>query len=160
MRGQGSTEYIVILAVVLVLVLIALSALGVFSGFAEDARIGESQAYWSDGAQPFAVIDWKLISQNPSLHEALYLRVQNKAGTRLNLTSFNLNYMGTSISPYSTSKLNKFYLPGESFELTYDMAEQCSSNHIYEFDVSANYSTSSIANLAQKGAKPLIIRCT
>jgi len=53
-RGQGATEYLVLLAVVLIVALVSVALLGFFPGMASDAQVTQSQAYWSS-ASPIAV---------------------------------------------------------------------------------------------------------
>jgi len=53
-KGQGATEYLVLLAVVLIVALVSVALLGFFPGMASDAQITQSQMYWS-GASPIAV---------------------------------------------------------------------------------------------------------
>ena len=55
-RGQGATEYLVLLAVVLIIALVAIMLLGYFPGMATDAKITQSSAYWRGEARPFACL--------------------------------------------------------------------------------------------------------
>jgi hypothetical protein len=52
--GQGATEYLVLLAVVLIIALVSIALLGFFPGMANDAKVAQSQAYWQS-ATPIAV---------------------------------------------------------------------------------------------------------
>jgi len=54
--GQGATEYLVLLAVVLIVALVSVALLGFFPGMASDAQITQSKAYWAS-AQPIAITD-------------------------------------------------------------------------------------------------------
>ena len=56
-RGQGATEYLVLLAVVLIVALVSVALLGFFPGMASDARITQSQSYWRGQARPFAILE-------------------------------------------------------------------------------------------------------
>jgi len=56
LKGQGATEYLVLLAVVLIVALVSVALLGFFPSMASDAQIAQSQAYWRS-ATPLAVID-------------------------------------------------------------------------------------------------------
>ncbi|MCX6769347.1 MAG: hypothetical protein NT051_01560 [Candidatus Micrarchaeota archaeon] len=56
LRAQGATEYLVLLAVVLVIALVSISLLGFFPGISQDARMTQSKAYWQS-ATPFAVLE-------------------------------------------------------------------------------------------------------
>jgi len=54
--GQGATEYLVLLAVVLIVALISVALLGFFPGMASDAQITQSQMYWRS-ATPIAIVE-------------------------------------------------------------------------------------------------------
>ena len=56
LKGQGATEYLVLLAVVLIVALVSVALLGFFPSMASDAQIAQSQMYWRS-ATPLAVID-------------------------------------------------------------------------------------------------------
>ena len=52
--GQGATEYLVLLAVVLVVALVLVALLGFFPGMASDAQLEQSRLYWSS-AYPISI---------------------------------------------------------------------------------------------------------
>ena len=52
--GQGATEYLVLLAVVLIVALVSVALLGFFPGMASDAQATQSKIYWSS-ASPIAI---------------------------------------------------------------------------------------------------------
>lgn len=54
LRAQGATEYLVLLAVVLIIALVGIALLGFFPGTASDAQIAESQIYW-ESASPLSI---------------------------------------------------------------------------------------------------------
>lgn len=56
MKGQGATEYLVLLAVVLVIALVGIALLGFFPGTANDAQLAESEIYW-ESANPIAITE-------------------------------------------------------------------------------------------------------
>jgi len=56
MKAQGATEYLVLLAVVLIVALVSVALLGFFPGMASDSQITQSQAYWQS-ASPIAVVE-------------------------------------------------------------------------------------------------------
>ena len=55
-KGQGATEYLVLLAVVLIIALVSIALLGFFPGIASDAKITQSKSYWSSQT-PFAIVE-------------------------------------------------------------------------------------------------------
>ncbi|MCX8197823.1 MAG: hypothetical protein N3F07_01340 [Candidatus Micrarchaeota archaeon] len=54
--GQGGTEYLVLLSIVLVIALVSVALLAFFPGMASDAARAEYQAYWRS-ATPIAIVD-------------------------------------------------------------------------------------------------------
>jgi len=56
MKAQGATEYLVLLAVVLIVALVSVALLGFFPGMASDAQITQSQMYWKS-ASPIAIVE-------------------------------------------------------------------------------------------------------
>jgi len=56
MRAQGATEYLVLLAVVLIVALVSVALLGFFPGMASDAQLTQSQMYWKS-TQPISIVE-------------------------------------------------------------------------------------------------------
>jgi len=56
MRAQGATEYLVLLAIVLIVALVSVALLGFFPGMASDAQVTQSQTYWKS-ATPIAIVE-------------------------------------------------------------------------------------------------------
>ena len=57
MKGQGSTEYLMVFGAVLLIALIAVVMLGFFPSLATDAQIAASSQYWRSEARPFAIVE-------------------------------------------------------------------------------------------------------
>ena len=74
--GQGATEYLVLLAVVLIVALVSVALLGFFPGMASDAQMTQSQAYWQ-GAQPISIVESAARAYASSGATFLYLRIRN-----------------------------------------------------------------------------------
>ncbi len=151
LRAQSSTEYIIVLGVVLVLLLITLSLMGFFSGFTTDTRAGESASYWANAASPFSIIDWKFTGA------ALSVVMQNKAPAPLALSSFtltagNLTYLASGL-PYT-------FPSGGRTTLSFAVSDACQADNYYEYDAALNYSTDSVTSISWAGSKPLIVRCS
>lgn len=64
MRAQGATEYLVLLAVVLIIALVGIALLGFFPGTASDAQETQSKEYWSS-ASPLRILDYRHICATP-----------------------------------------------------------------------------------------------
>jgi len=84
-RGQGATEYLVLLAVVLIVALVSVALLGFFPGMASDAQITQSQAYWR-GAQPIAITETGASVWKGSSTTYLYLRIRNNGAYPIRIT--------------------------------------------------------------------------
>ena len=86
--GQGATEYLVLLAVVLIVALVSVALLGFFPGMASDAQQTQSKAYWS-GASPVAITEWAAmaysVSSNPT-YTLPYLRLRNNGMYPIRIT--------------------------------------------------------------------------
>lgn len=146
--GQGSLEYIVVLALALTLALVILSVSGIFPSLSYDWQTGDSSSYWSRAAAPIAIVDFKQTGSS------LSVVLENKASTNLHLSSLQLS----TKSNYSTSSLPTLPPGGTtSVSLT---TESCSGRQVLEYVVQINYSTDQVSSLSERGAKPLYVQCT
>ncbi|MCX6770540.1 MAG: hypothetical protein NTX79_00640 [Candidatus Micrarchaeota archaeon] len=92
-HGQGATEYLVLLAVVLIVALVSVALLGFFPGMASDARITQSQTYWRGQAKPFAIMDASVGANTTTLS------VHNREATGpYNMTGITINGVAGTIT--------------------------------------------------------------
>jgi len=84
--GQGATEYLVLLAVVLIVALVSVALLGFFPGMASDAQETQSKAYWQS-ASPLALVEVhaRVYQPNEAL-SAPYFRVRNTGAYPIRIT--------------------------------------------------------------------------
>jgi len=73
-KGQGATEYLVLLAVVLIVALVSVALIGFFPGMASDSQITQSQTYWKS-ASPVSIVESAAKADSGGTY--LYLRVRN-----------------------------------------------------------------------------------
>ena len=85
LAGQGATEYLVLLAVVLIVALVSVALLGFFPGMASDAQITQSKAYWQS-AQPISIIESGAGAYISSGNTYLYLRMKNNGAYPIRIT--------------------------------------------------------------------------
>ena len=87
MRGQGATEYLVLLAVVLIVALVSVALLGFFPGMASDAQQTQSKMYWSS-ASPIAIVEWaaSVSTAGDPTTTYPYFRVRNVGAYPLRIT--------------------------------------------------------------------------
>lgn len=88
LHAQGATEYLVLLAVVLIIAVVTIALLGFFPGTAGDAEITESSIYWR-AAAPIAIIETAATTSLPDgngRYTFPYLRVRNNGNYPLRIT--------------------------------------------------------------------------
>jgi len=112
--GQGATEYLVLLAVVLIVALVSVALLGFFPGMASDAQITQSQVYWQS-ASPIAIIESDATTNSAS-YGLPYLRIGNTGMYPIRVTKMLGN--GQSISQFQAGvalNISDYYYlaPGE-----------------------------------------------
>jgi len=85
MKAQGATEYLVLLAVVLIVALVSVALLGFFPGMASDAQMTQLQAYWK-GAQPISIVEWDAVLRASDGATFPYFRLRNNGVYPIRLT--------------------------------------------------------------------------
>jgi len=114
MKAQGATEYLVLLAVVLIIALVSVALLGFFPGMASDMQITQSQIYWRS-ASPIAVIETPgAYAYTPSTQNTMaYWRIKNNGAYSIRLVKI-YGQGGSTASEYQYGNLTDIYLaPGE-----------------------------------------------
>ena len=116
LRAQGATEYLVLLAVVLIVALVSVALLGFFPGMASDAQMTQSQMYWKS-AQPIAILEGGARSHAACVTcNFPYLRVKNTGAYPIRITQLLGNGQNTStIWVSATYAMSTYYYlaPGE-----------------------------------------------
>jgi len=86
--GQGATEYLVLLAVVLIVALVSVALLGFFPGMANDAQYTQSQAYWQS-VQPISISElgpaYAYATLPTGIPTNTYFRIRNSGQYRIRL---------------------------------------------------------------------------
>jgi len=85
-RAQGATEYLVLLAVVLIVALVSVALLGFFPGMASDAQLTQSQTYWQS-ATPIAIVEMAVKAHiTAGVGTYPYLKVKNTGAYPIRIT--------------------------------------------------------------------------
>ena len=104
--GQGATEYLVLLAVVLVIALVAIALLGFFPGTSSDAMLAESEIYWKS-ASPLALVEvgpaFERTETSNRVVSQFHIKVRNTGSSTVVITG--ITGRGTAI--HSITMLNK-----------------------------------------------------
>jgi len=86
-RAQGATEYLVLLAVVLIVALVSVALLGFFPGMASDAKLTQSKTYWSS-ASPISIQEAgaRFADSGSGNFTVTYFRIRNNGNYQISLT--------------------------------------------------------------------------
>ncbi len=145
-KGQGATEYLVLLAVVLIIALVSIALLGFFPGLASDARITQSNSYWRGEARPFAILEHSVTTSGVG---SFILQNNDASGS---FTMTNVSIGGSSNSTSIT------FAAGESRAITINnvTAGSQTSGGVYDLQVNITYTTPGGITGKQYGAKNLV----
>ena len=151
MKGQVSTEYLVILAVVLVVALVVVYLVGGFSGLGAGSLETQSKSYWGS-TSPFAVTTVRVSGT------AMDLQMVNNDLEQLILTDISLGansiYANSSSFTSGESKVITAVLPGGVVPCTVSGAPYTYNN------VVITYTKGTIAGVKQSGTKSFVGKCS
>jgi len=156
-KGQGATEYLVLLAVVLIVAMVAIALLGFFPGLAGDAKIAQSDSYWRGTARPFAILEHSQTAGEANMT----MVIQNVDADQRQITAISVVGSGITgnASTYLTTVQNQYWSSGEKKIATLDFSGNCTSGNTYEYSVNFTYNTGSISGMKQYGEKTLVGKC-
>ncbi len=147
-KGQGATEYLVLLAVVLIIALVSIALLGFLPGLATDARIAQSSSYWRGEARPFAILEHSVASTGTGI---IVLQTNDASGT---LTITNMS-VGAGTFNVITSVT---FAPGEikNISIANVTAAGGVTGGVYDVPVTITYTTASGVTNKEYGSKNII----
>ncbi len=99
--GQGATEYLVLLAIVLIVALVSVALLGFFPGMASDAQVTQSQMYWRS-TNPISIVESVARAEASSGQTYPYIRLRNTGTYPIRITGL-VGGDGTKITQFSGS---------------------------------------------------------
>jgi len=147
-KGQVSTEYLVILAIVLVVALVVVYLVGGFAGMGVGTMETQSQQAWGSAA-PFAITSWKQTGTT------LSLEMQNNDVDTLILTGISMD--GASVFANSTT-----FTSGQKQVVTATVATACGAagTSFSHQSVVITYNKGGITGKAQAGSRPIVGKCS
>lgn len=156
-KGQGTVEYLIILAVIIVIALVVVAVMGWFPGLGTGITEKESLAYWQN-ASPLALKDWKITSTMTDNN--FYL--QNMTTDKIIVTEITIDGavvgVGDATDDISVNAGSTGAFPGNS---VLAVAPACTSGQSYQYTtVSISYNV--VGGLQGKtltGIKPLVGIC-
>ena len=145
-KAQGTVEYLIILAVIIVIALVVVGVMGWFPGMGTGITEQQSRAYWKS-ASPLAITDWHITSSNGTFTlqnmttDTIQLNDLTVAGTALGLADVNI-------------------AAGTTYTTAADSDITCTSGKSYSYSVSISYDIiGGISGKTQTGAKPIVGTC-
>ena len=159
-KGQGATEYLVLLAVVLIVAMVAIALLGFFPGLSYDAKKSEADSYWQS-ARPFQVRQ----HAQPA-NGSLTLVVSNVNSDQLKITNISVSGGGNSTINSTPGGAGALYLSGgqTASVIIAGVSGACAaSGNVYEYTVNFTYDGTGdnpITGQKQYGAKTIIGKCS
>lgn len=122
-KGQASVEYLVILAVVLIIALVVVAALGGFIDIGRQAGPQASKTYWRTAE--IGLLDWAISSTGDDT-----LVIKNNMDYRINVTEVTV---GTS-----NQTVGQTLMPGESKTVA-NAWVTCTSGDAFAYKVTVEY---------------------
>lgn len=146
-KGQVSTEYLVILAVVLVVALIVVALIGGMSPVSTGISESQSKNYWLS-VSPISISAWNYHGTS------LDLTLQNMDGQKITVSQISIG--GSAVYSVNTS-----FAVGETRTVTATLANCGSSGDSFELqNVSITYMKDGISALLEKGDKTIVGKCS
>ncbi|MFH0738188.1 MAG: class III signal peptide-containing protein [Candidatus Micrarchaeota archaeon] len=147
-KGQVSTEYLVILAIVLVVALVVVYLIGGFAGMGAGTMETQSQQAWGTAA-PFSIT---ILKQSGAILE---MELQNNDVDQLTLTNISMD----GVQVFSTATV---FTSGEKKVITVTTATDCgpTGTSFSHSDVVLVYDKGAINGKTEVGARPLIGKCS
>ena len=149
MRGQGAAEYLVLLAIVIIVALIAITLLGGFTATSGGAMDNEAKSYWSI-ASPFGISQWVQIN------DTLYMSVVNRGPAQLVMRKVKV---GSAIADLGAGWSWK---SGGEKNISVGNLTNCTKgmNDAYSYNVTFTYDTFELPGQSQTGSRPVAGSCS
>ncbi len=164
-QGQGATEYLVILGVVLLIGLVVISLLSFFPGVATDTSITESQIYWQN-AKPLRITG-AANAPNGSICTGssaggFVLTMENVVEDDITLSNVTVNGAYATMCQYGKAAASSLTLtPWYSFQLGLVVSNNsCTAGQTAYLDLGFYYSRAGVAGQYQRGSKKLMLKCS
>jgi len=145
-RGQGTTEYLIILAVIIVIALVVAGVMGWFPGMSGQISESQSKTYWTI-TTPITLAAWKVTATGTQFE------FKNMGADKLTVTDVNVN--GTAVS-----SLGIVLTPGAT-AISSNMATiTCTTGQTYSYNVVITYDvTGGLTGNKLTGLKPIVGTC-
>ncbi|MFH1587058.1 MAG: hypothetical protein ABID38_04335 [Candidatus Diapherotrites archaeon] len=147
-RGQGTTEYLIILAVVIVIALVVVGVMGFLPGLGTSVTASQSKAYWG-AASPLAITDWEFDNSASGCD----LVMRNQTSGKITVTAVEIE--GAALTVSSTA----LTAGQESALAITGGCQTCTAGNPYDFNVAITYDTTKLTGKTQTGTTSLVGTC-
>lgn len=148
-RGQGTTEYLIILAVIIIIALVVAGVMGWFPGLGGAITEQQSKAYWQ-GTSPIAVTDWQIGSNTGKF------TLKNVSTDKITVNVINLKGDTNSSGTELPATLNA----GESKSVSVNFTGLgCTGTYQYNLIIYYDVEGGGITGKKLVGAKPIVGTC-
>lgn len=146
-KAQAAAEYLVLLAMILIVALIGVILLGGFTESSSSAMEAEAKTYWMS-ARPLSITEWT------QFNSTIFLKIRNTEPKRIVLKSISVGNQTTNLGVGWT------LAPGAEKTIAISSMPTCSASYDYfSYNVTFVYDTSDIAGISQRGSHPIAGRC-
>lgn len=146
-RAQGTTEYLIILSVIIVIALVVVGVMGWFPGLSTGITEQQSRAYWASAA-PLAITSWNIDGTNADLV------LRNQTTDKIEVTDITLD--GTAIG----TGIDANIVAGSQGTFT-GSGETCTTGQPYSYAVVITYNVENgLYQAKQTASKPLVGTCS
>gem|GEM_PF-2596637 len=160
LQGQGATEYLVVLSVVLIIGLVSVSLLSYFPGTAKDTSSNAAKTYWQGAARPLHVVE---STQTGSSTYSLVLENAEADPLRLTGISFGGAAALFSESGSTASNASDIYFAGgerKVINVSGDLGVSGEAGQTVGVDIKFTYVSSHGITGSQSGEQTLPILLT
>ncbi|MBU2100846.1 class III signal peptide-containing protein [Candidatus Micrarchaeota archaeon] len=153
-KAQGTTEYLIILAVIIVIALVVVGVMGWVPGLSGGITEQQSRVYWQSTA-PFTIVEYKF---DAGLGTAS-LEVQNVSANKLELTGVDFEGIAGTVTgqpiSFNAGERKLVSVTG----LTGTTCETSAAGTGFDYTTIITYDSKNVTGLKQIGDKSLIGKC-
>jgi len=160
-KGQGTIEYLVIIAIVIVIALVVVGLLLQVMNSGSGIPETQARATWKSST-PLAITDWGFDSDG----NILTLVLRNNSSETITFNDFDLTASaGGTIDGAANGDKNstsKSIASGSTYNITVNTITNCTSGNKYSYpkeNIDINYSTVNISNKTQKALASITGTC-
>ncbi|PIU21909.1 MAG: hypothetical protein COT14_03975 [Candidatus Diapherotrites archaeon CG08_land_8_20_14_0_20_30_16] len=145
-KGQGTTEYLIILAVIIVIALVVAGVMGWFPGMSAGINETQSKAYWG-ATSPISLSDWKLASTGATF------TLKNMGADKLTVTEINVNNIDLNLTDVVLTA-------GATSPTANAAGFTCTAGQSFSYDVVITYDVDGgLTGKKLTGSKPIVGTC-